>query len=65
MFLINFLDFSMCVCMCVYIYKVFQILVMGGGGGVGGENFVGGGIFVLGEVNLRRADFDDLNLFRS
>ena len=38
MFLINFLDFSMCVCMCVYIYKVFQILVMGGGG----ENFVGG-----------------------
>ena len=60
MFLINFLDFSMCVCMCVYIYKVFQILVMGGGG-----EFCWGGIFVLGEVNLRRADFDDLNLFRS
>ena len=50
----------MCVHVCVYI-QGFPNIGHGGGGG----EFCWGGIFVLGEVNLRRADFDDLNLFRS
>ena len=55
--------------------RVFQIVVRGEGkslsplpptsqGGI--RNFTGGrGIFLPGEGNLRRSDFDDLNLFQS
>ena len=35
------------------------------GRGEGNQNFHGGGIFLPGEGNLRRSDFDDLNLLQS
>ena len=42
-------------------------MVSGGGippvGGI--RNFIGGKMFLLGEGNLRRSDFDDSNLFQS
>ena len=42
--------------------RVFQGLSLGGGGV---RNVTGLGIFLPGEGNLRRSDFDDLNLFQS
>ena len=53
------------------MFRVFQIVLRGGlenipSGGVGIRNITeGGGIFLLGEGNLRRSDFDDSNLFQS
>ena len=51
----------------VSYHRVFQIAVRGGRGGgkflppSGGiRNFTGGGIFLLGERNRRRSDFNDL-----
>ena len=38
--------------------------MMGGGGGIGNFTRVGG-IFLSGEGNLRRIDFDNSNLFQS
>ena len=49
------------------ILRVFQIVLRVGGNppsGEGIENFAGG-IFLSGGGNLRRSNFDDLNLFQS
>ena len=47
--------------------RVSQITVRGRGEFSGGgiRNFIGGNIFLPGKGNLRRSDFDDLNLFQS
>ena len=56
------------------VCRVFKIVVMNeglGGGGVNSHPPVGGtrnfteGIFLLGEGNLRRSDFDNLSPFQS
>ena len=58
------------------VCRVFKIVVMseefgGGGGGVNSHPPLGGtrnfteGIFLLGEDNLRRSDFDNLSPFQS
>ena len=49
--------------------RVFQIVVRGGariqwGDGGGSEILLGENIFLPGKGNLRRSDFDDLNLFQ-
>ena len=53
-------------------YRVSQIAVRGGVGRKGGKFSVGreirnftGGIFLLGEGNLRESDFDNSNHFQS
>ena len=50
-----------CVCVCVCV-------CVGGGGGGGGKGVLEillGEIFLPGEGNLRRSDFEDSNLFQS
>ena len=45
--------------------KVFQIVVRVGGGNFTGDRWGGGGIFLPGEGNLRRRDFDNSNFLQS
>ena len=54
----NVLEFILC-----YTCQGFPNSSKGWGGGL--EILLGGGIFLPGSGNLRRSDFDNLNLFQS